>query len=289
MTATAPQRAPGGGHPTAPRPAARAFVISDAHGHPELIERALDDGGFVPGRDGFIYAGDFLDRGPDPAGCLELLERYATEVLVGNHELAVLLDFDMCGTEPESWRFRPVLIERVLGAAPDGAASDGAAPQGSGAPPTHAPHGRPASRDTWKVATCCQGVIVTHAGVSARYEGGPDWDCGSDPVRLVAHLNEEFLTSVRRELETGDWDEDGIFGRSGPLWYRPTWSPLLPLEGVRQVSGHTPPQPELEADGFWMVDPCVWRSLDCPRCFRYAVIQDGEVTVVERELQRAVA
>ena len=79
----------------------RTFVISDAHGYPELIQEALDHGGFRPGEDGFVYAGDLLDRGPDPQGCIDLVERYATEVLLGNHELAVLLGFivypQICG------------------------------------------------------------------------------------------------------------------------------------------------------------------------------------------------
>jgi hypothetical protein len=245
----------------------RTFVVSDAHGHPELIEQALDDGGFTPGEDGFIYAGDILDRGPDPAGCMELVERYATEVLVGNHELAVLLDFAMCGTEPESRLFRQVLLDRVLSAASD-------------APPAGAPRS-----DAWKVATCCEGVLITHAGVSSRYQELLDVDCQGDPARLAAHLNQDFLAAARRELETGDWDEDGILGDRGPLWYRPLpYSDLRPLAGVRQVTGHTPPQPELEADGFWMVDPCVWMMMHGSWRFRYAVIEDGEVAVVERSL-----
>src|SRR5665811_2104756 len=65
---------------------ARTFVISDAHGYPELITAALEHGGFRPGTDAFVYAGDFVDRGPDVQGCLEVIETQATEVLVGNHE-----------------------------------------------------------------------------------------------------------------------------------------------------------------------------------------------------------
>ena len=80
----------------------RTFVISDAHGYPEIIENALEHGDFRPGIDGFVYAGDFVDRGPDARGCLDLIERYATEVLVGNHELAVLAGFPLFEQTPES-------------------------------------------------------------------------------------------------------------------------------------------------------------------------------------------
>ncbi len=92
----------------------RTFVISDVHGYPELIENALDHGGFRAGVDEFIYAGDFVDRGPDADGCLRLLERYATRILVGNHELAVLLGFPLFEQTPESKRLRQTLLDRVL-------------------------------------------------------------------------------------------------------------------------------------------------------------------------------
>jgi hypothetical protein len=54
--------------------------------------------------------------------------------------------------------------------------------------------------------------------------------------------------------------------------------------------GHTPPQPELEAHAFWMVDPCVWMSMmDASWRVRCAVIEDGGVNVVERSLARSAA
>ena len=234
----------------------RTFVIADAHGYPEIIEGALDDGGFKPGVDAFVYAGDLLDRGPDPAGCLELVERYATEVLVGNHELAVLLGFPMSGSERQSRSFRQVLLDRVLSADPEKA---------------------------WKAATCVQGVLVTHAGVHARYQEVLNGECQGDPALLAEHLNEAFAAAVRQELETGDWDMHGILGDTGPLWFRPLpyWG-RTPLAGVTQVVGHTPPQPELEAEGFYMIDPCAWMMMvDGPGRLRYAVIEEGRVEVCD--------
>ena len=142
MTPEVPQCASVGERQAAPR---RTFVLSDAHGYPEVIEEALDHGGFRPGEDAFVYAGDLLDRGPDPEGCIELVQRHATEILVGNHEMAVLLDFDMWGSDWDSRRLRPLLLDMVLNAASD---------------------------TRWKAATCNQGGLITHGGVSARYQ---DW------------------------------------------------------------------------------------------------------------------
>jgi hypothetical protein len=94
--------------------------------------------------------------------------------------------------------------------------------------------------------------------------------------------------TITLAVQTGEWDRNGILGRSGPLWFRPLpCADRLPLARVRQVVGHTPPQPELEAHGFWMVDPCVWMSMmDASWRVRYAVIEDGGVTVVESAVDR---
>ena len=236
----------------------RTFVISDAHGYPGLIQNALDHGGFEPGRDAFVYAGDLFDRGPDPGGCIDLVEDHATEVLMGNHDVAVLLDYIVYPQEPENRGFQPLLIDKVLNAGPSAA---------------------------WKVATYIEGVLITHAGVSEAYEGVFQEECESDPERLAAHLNQAFLTALRREFETGEYDERGILGDDGPTWFRPRpYSRLLPLAGIRQVVGHTPSIPELEERGFHMIDPCAFLGMDDPGRFRYAVIEDGWVRVEEGAL-----
>jgi hypothetical protein len=236
----------------------RTFVISDAHGYPELIQNALDHGGFCPGEDAFIYAGDLLDRGPDPAGCIELVDRYATEVLFGNHELGVLLDFAVYPRTPESFACRQGLFDRVL------SADEG---------------------NAWRAAACVEGVLVTHAGVSSDYERVFREECQEDVSLLAAYLNRSFMAAIKRELETGCWEEDGVLGDDGPTWFRPIpRSSHRPLPGLRQVVGHTSPMPHLEQVDFYMVDPCVWLGMDDRGRFRYAMIEDGEVTVREGTL-----
>lgn len=124
----------------------RTFVISDAHGYPEIIQGALDHGHFRPGVDAFVYAGDLLDRGPDSAGCLELVERYAIEVLVGNHELAVLLGFPISGSDRQSREFRQLLLDRVLSADPEKAWKAATCVGGSSSP---MPASCPVTRRCW--------------------------------------------------------------------------------------------------------------------------------------------
>ena len=152
----------------------RTFVISDVHGYPELIENALDHGAFRDGVDDLIFAGDFVDRGPDAEGCLALLERYATRTLVGNHELAVLLGFPLFEQTPDSLGLRQTLLDRVLAR----------------------------TADAWRAVTVVNGILISHAGVSSAYQGL--WrDVGRDPYLFASRLNEQFLEAVVRELETG--------------------------------------------------------------------------------------
>ncbi|MCJ7796488.1 MAG: metallophosphoesterase [Thermoleophilia bacterium] len=249
-------RAGGPGTESAPR---RTFVISDAHGYPELIENALEHADFRPGADDFVYAGDFVDRGADARGCLDLIERYATQVLLGNHEVAVLVGFPLFEQTPESRGFRQVLLDRVLARDPASA---------------------------WKAVSVVDGLVLSHAGISETYQPVFEGACQADPSRLAAYLNRVFLAAVRRELTTGDWDDQGILGDDGPVWFRPRpYSNRLPLAGITQVVGHTPPLPELEAAGFYMVDPCAFAGLRDSRRYRYGVIEHGRVRVREGSLR----
>ena len=236
----------------------RTIVVSDAHGYPAVIANALEHARFRPGVDRFVYAGDFVDRGPDELGCLELVERYATQVLVGNHELAVLVDYPLAEQTAASRGLRQLLLDRVLSTDPCSA---------------------------WRAATCIDGVLVTHAGISSLYARVFAEHCDRDPARLAEHLNQVFVDAVRRQLETGRWDRAGILGDDGVLWFRPRpWSSLLPLANVVQVTGHTPPDEALRPKGFYMVDPCVWMEPDVSSRYRYAIIEAGSVRIEDGRL-----
>ncbi|MEF2072029.1 metallophosphoesterase family protein [Consotaella aegiceratis] len=78
------------------------YVIGDIHGRLDLLTRLLDrvrqhQRDRPPSRSRLIFLGDYVDRGPDSRGVLELLCSLAasdadTVLLMGNHE-ALLLDF----------------------------------------------------------------------------------------------------------------------------------------------------------------------------------------------------
>src|SRR5665811_1906255 len=161
---------------------------------PGTHHRGLEHGGFRPGTDAFVYAGDFVDRGPDVQGCLEVIESQATEVLVGNHELAVLIGFRLSEQTRESRALRQLLLDRVLAADPATA---------------------------WKAVTSVDGILISHGGIAECYAPVFHRDCAANPERLADYLNEKFLQAVRQELETGAWDAGGILGKGGPLWFRP--------------------------------------------------------------------
>ena len=73
------------------------YAIGDVHGCLDqlqrLIERCLDHGGGRPSR--FVFVGDYIDRGPDSRGVIDLLialqgERPEVICLRGNHEAIML-------------------------------------------------------------------------------------------------------------------------------------------------------------------------------------------------------
>ena len=78
----------------------RTFVIGDVHGERALLERMLAELPFVAPDDALVFLGDYLDRGPDPAGVVSLLRRLPEATagtlvcLRGNHEDALLEAID---------------------------------------------------------------------------------------------------------------------------------------------------------------------------------------------------
>ncbi len=214
----------------------RTIVIGDAHGYPWIIQNALDHSGFAPGVDRFIYTGDFLDRGQDPHRCVDLIEQFATTVLVGNHELAVLLEDPITPFDEASALFEPYLRGRVLNAADD---------------------------EAWQCAAAVDGVLITHAGVPARYRRALDEECDGDVTRFADWLNEQFRESLRASVSRRAVDWEGLLGLEGPFWFRPRIERAeLVLPGVVQIAGHTPPRDGeglLFAErGFFMIDPSVY-------------------------------
>ena len=78
----------------------RAYAVGDIHGRLDLLLQLLerierDDAARAPARTYLVFLGDFVDRGPDSKGVIELLAArppaFATPVFLGgNHEEAFL-------------------------------------------------------------------------------------------------------------------------------------------------------------------------------------------------------
>ena len=89
-------------------PGCRVYAIGDIHGRSDLLERLLrlirQDSLGRKGKNILVFIGDYIDRGPDSKGVIELLldlpSRYDVHFLRGNHDQSLL---DFLG-EPSAFR-----------------------------------------------------------------------------------------------------------------------------------------------------------------------------------------
>jgi serine/threonine protein phosphatase 1 len=82
----------------------RIFIVGDIHGCLDTFRRLMDKIGWRPDRDGLIFLGDYIDRGPDPKGVVDhilYLRKTSSHVrcLMGNHE-DIFLEF-LKGGDPQ--------------------------------------------------------------------------------------------------------------------------------------------------------------------------------------------
>ena len=82
----------------------RTYVIGDIHGERQMLAMLLAQLPFIGPTDSLVFLGDYLDRGPDARGVIELLRRLPEQTvgtvicLRGNHEDALLKVID--GKDP---------------------------------------------------------------------------------------------------------------------------------------------------------------------------------------------
>jgi serine/threonine protein phosphatase 1 len=82
----------------------RIFIVGDIHGCLDTFRRLMDKIAWRPDRDGLIFLGDYIDRGPDPKGVVDhilYLRKTSSHVrcLMGNHE-DIFLEF-LKGGDPQ--------------------------------------------------------------------------------------------------------------------------------------------------------------------------------------------
>lgn len=68
----------------------RILAASDIHGHGQALMTLLKEAHYHPGNDQLILCGDYVNKGPDSEGTLEIIQQLQAEgaiVLIGNHEV----------------------------------------------------------------------------------------------------------------------------------------------------------------------------------------------------------
>ncbi|MGQ4810010.1 Serine/threonine-protein phosphatase 1 [Candidatus Entotheonellaceae bacterium PAL068K] len=90
------------------------YAIGDIHGYLDKIRRLLDVLHYDPAADRLIFLGDYIDRGPDSQGVINLMLRLQQEnphniFLMGNHEDNFLTYVQACGMgeDPSYWLKEP--------------------------------------------------------------------------------------------------------------------------------------------------------------------------------------
>jgi serine/threonine protein phosphatase 1 len=73
----------------------RDFIVGDLHGHPDALRALMDHVGFDDDADRLFSVGDLVDRGPNSAGALDLLEAPWFYPVLGNHDAMLLATLNL--------------------------------------------------------------------------------------------------------------------------------------------------------------------------------------------------
>eukprot|EP00039_Didymoeca_costata_P013163 m.196036 g.196036 ORF g.196036 m.196036 type:complete len:291 (-) comp15694_c0_seq19:2207-3079(-) len=71
----------------------RLVIIGDVHGCSEELEELLQKPEIAGAQ--VVFVGDLVNKGPDSIGCLNLAQKYKALCVRGNHEVAVLVAYNM--------------------------------------------------------------------------------------------------------------------------------------------------------------------------------------------------
>ncbi|WP_215875538.1 metallophosphoesterase [Acidithiobacillus ferruginosus] len=73
----------------------RDFIVGDLHGHPDVLRGLMDHVAFDYDTDRLFSVGDLVDRGPNSAGALDLLEAPWFYPVLGNHDAMLLATLNL--------------------------------------------------------------------------------------------------------------------------------------------------------------------------------------------------
>ena len=97
---------------------ARIAILSDIHGNREALDAVLED---LQAADLYWNIGDVIGYGPDPAYCLEKMDRLGAFTVQGNHEFALLrlleedfdIGFNIIAFEALMWTMKQLSSEHL--------------------------------------------------------------------------------------------------------------------------------------------------------------------------------
>jgi hypothetical protein len=220
----------------------KTMVVGDIHGRTESVQAALNSGYPV------VFVGDYLDsftRKPvEQIQALKLVieavKSGQAQALIGNHEVSYLDSTQRCaGWNPST----QMGVDQIMC---DSRVTD---------PETFQAR---FDTDLLEYYTFCEGFLITHAGVSRT-------------------LLESRSQNLAEYLDGGDYLQCSRYrGGSSPvgglLWC--DWREFEPVDGIRQILGHTGGKTIREKDGNYCID-----------CLEYGeqtvlLIEDGEAEIV---------
>ena len=73
----------------------RDFIVGDLHGHPDVLRGLMDHVAFDYDTDRLFSVGDLVDRGPNSAGALDLLDAPWFYPVLGNHDAMLLATLNL--------------------------------------------------------------------------------------------------------------------------------------------------------------------------------------------------
>ncbi len=91
----------------------RDFVVGDLHGAFGLLRQAMAAVGYDPERDRLFSVGDLIDRGPDSADVVDVLQIPGFHAIAGNHELMLLDAVEVLGIDSDI--LSPLFVRNGLG------------------------------------------------------------------------------------------------------------------------------------------------------------------------------
>lgn len=246
------------------------IVLSDLHGNLKLYDNALRESGYQKGRDVLVIAGDWMDIGEDSEELWKRIEAEADVILLGNHELAHIIQQEISPYD-NKLDFTSMPLE-IAEAVRDGQI---------------------------KLAYVANDeVLITHAGVSEALINStmnPQISGLRNVQQIADALNMHFINSLSFDANGMPSlnEQERWFAHSNisPLWWRPLERGLQPAKGLKQMAGHTPAgyytstqQRKLKEAGFILVDPYVAKHFHKHDFFVYGTISvdDDDVSKSER-------